>query len=111
MKQEPKSGTRMGTKWEQEPKIGHKNEKEVVLEQEWEQEWEQSGNKNPRGGEEWEQSGNKNLKVGQEWDHSWSGKGLDTKWEQEPQSGTRMRQEWEQRLIWDKNPNKVGKRD
>ena len=48
MKQEPKSGTRMGTKWEQEPKIGHKNEKQVVLEQEWEQ----SGNKNPKMGQE-----------------------------------------------------------
>ena len=58
----------MGTKWEQEPKVG--------------QEWEQSGNKT----EKWDRNGNKvgtrtgeqsgnYVEVGQEWEQSADNKG------------------------------------
>ena len=77
-----KSGTRMGTKWEEsENKNPHS------------QEWEQSGNKNPKWDKNGEQSANKVETRTSKWDKNRNKVG--TKWEQEPQSGT-------------KNGNKVG---
>ena len=102
--QEPASGARTETKWEQSGnknlKGGKNGNKVGTVETrtpKWGKEgtkWQQSGDKNPKSGERVEtklkQRGNKNPKVGQ------GRNKVATKWEQEPQSGARMGTKWEQ---------------
>ena len=107
-----KTRTRMGTKWEQEPKSGtamgtmetrtqkrdkNKNKAEIKTQKQDQNRNKMgtSANKNPTVGREWEQSRNEPKsgtrtanKVGtrtQKWG---------AKWEQEPKSGTRMGTKW-----------------